>query len=110
MKMPSFLNKTTSANTEQTAHLPADLRDDTLKFKVIIDSIEEGVILIDDQQVIRLINPGAAAICGWNADEATNLNINSVIQLVTEKGEAYSPAENPFQQIFTTGENLRVND
>ena len=107
MKLPGFGNK---AKVQEGAHLPADLRDDSLKFKVIIDNIEEGVILIDDQQVIQLINPGAAAICGWNADEATNINVKAVIQLVTEKGEAYPEADNPFQQIFNSGENLRVND
>ena len=89
-------------------HLPANLRDDNMKFKVIIDNIEEGVIMIDDQQIIQLINPGAGNICGWPADEANGLVVQSVIQLVTEKGEPY-PTD-PFQQIFTTGQAARLND
>ncbi len=87
--------------------LPANLRDETLKFKVIIDSIEDGVILIDNQQVIQLINPGASAICAWPVDEATGLDVHSVIKLVNEKGEPYSEAENPFHQIFVAGQSLR---
>ncbi len=110
MKLPGFLNRPAGSDGQKTDHLPADLRDETLKFKVIIDNIEEGVILIDDQQTIQLINPGAANICGWNADEATGINVRAVIQLVNDKGEAYPEADNPFQQIFTAGENLSVND
>jgi PAS domain S-box-containing protein len=100
----------TRTKAKKPTRLPADLRDDTLKFKVIIDNIEDGVILIDDQQVIQLINPGAATICGWNADEAVGINVQAVIQLVNDKGESYADADNPFRQVFTTGRNLRVND
>jgi PAS domain S-box-containing protein len=92
------------------ANLPANLRDDTLKFKVIIDSIEDGVIMIDAQQTIQLINPGATAICGWPPDEATGMDIRTVIQLVDEKGEPYGTNDNPFEQIFTAGQSVRVNN
>jgi PAS domain S-box-containing protein len=90
--------------------LPANLRDDTLKFKTIIDSIEDGVVLIDSQQVIQLINPGAATICGWTTDEATGIDVASVIKLVNEKGEPVADAVNPFQQIFETGQGQRAKD
>lgn len=104
------LLKSTTARARQPTHLPANLRDDTLKFKVIVDNIEDGVILIDDQQVIQLINPGAATICGWNTDEATGINVGAVIQLVNDKGEPFAAADNPFRQIFTVTGNLRVNN
>jgi PAS domain S-box-containing protein len=109
MKLFSFLFGPRTS-PEQSTQLPANLRDETLKFKVIIDNIEDGVILIDDQQVIQLINPGAATICGWNPDEATGINVHAVIQLVNDKGEPYADADNPFRQIFAAGQNLRVNN
>lgn len=93
-----------------TAVLPANLRDDTLKFKVIIDSIEDGVILIDSNHMIQLINPGAGKICGWPTEEATGIDITSVIKLVTEKGEPVSDVDNPFQQVFTAGQSIRGKD
>lgn len=99
-----------SPEPKKSARLPASLRDDTLRFKVIIDSIEDGVILIDDQEAIQLINPGAATICGWLPEEATGLNVRTVIQLVNDKGEPFADADNPFRQIFTSGETLRVNN
>ncbi len=93
-----------------SGNLLDDLNDDTRKFKVIIDSIEDGVIMIDSKRNIRLINPGAGVICGWSPEEATGLNIDSVVHLVSEKGEPYSVDENPFQQIFESHQSLRFNN
>lgn len=103
-----FKNANDPGSKDPKNHLPANLRDDTLKFKTIIENIEDGVVLIDDQQVIRLINPGASVICGWSADEATGISAQAVLQLVNDKGQPYD--NNPFAQIFSTGQNLRVND
>ncbi len=92
------------------AQLPANLRDETLRFKVILDSIEDGVILIDKDRVVQLMNPGAGTICGWSPEEATGLSVDSVIQLVNEKGEPCAQADNPFYQIFEAGQSLRAKD
>lgn len=94
-------------NRGDNARLPAGLRDDTQKFKLIIDNIEDGVVLVDSQQVIQLINPGAGTMCGWPPDEATGIDVGSVIQLVNEKGEPITDAENPFRQVFQAGQSVR---
>ncbi len=92
------------------AELPANLRDDSLKFKVIIDSIEDGVILIDKNRIVQLMNPGASTICGWPTDEATGLTVETVMQLINEKGEPCPESENPFYQVFEAGQSLRAKD
>jgi PAS domain S-box-containing protein len=88
-----------------SAHLPANLQDDSLKFKAIVENIEEGVILLDDQMVIQLINPGAAKICDWKADEATGISADNVLQLVNEKGELLPEASNPVKTVFASGKS-----
>jgi len=95
-------NKQTSRLASQ---LPANLQDESLKFKVIIDNIEEGVILIDSQMTIQLINPGAAKICGWSVEDATGIAVNNVLQLVDEKGELIDDSSNPFKSVFSKGES-----
>jgi two-component system, OmpR family, sensor histidine kinase VicK len=90
--------------------LPANLRDDTLKFKVILDSIEDGVVLVDSERTIRVINPGAAKICGWPPEEATGIDIASVIKLVNEKGEAVPDQDNPFYRVFDVKQSMRGKD
>lgn len=92
---------------KKSTHLPANLQDDALKFKVIIDSIEEGVVLVDDQSTIQVINPGAAGLCGWKPEDATGVDVGSVFQLVNDKGEAIKDADNPFKQVFQSGESQR---
>ena len=89
------------------AHLPNSLRNETQRFKVIIDGLQDGVILIDDQKTIQMINPGAGNLCGWKPGEATGLNIKNVVQLVNSRGEAIDDDENPFYQIFGSDHSLR---
>ncbi len=90
--------------------MPANLRDDSQKFKLIVDSIEEGVIMVDSQLVIQLVNPGATAICGWPSGEAVGLAVSSVVRLVDEKSEPFAKDQDPFQQVFATGQSLRLNN
>jgi len=96
------------AKAAQGSQLPANLQDDTQRFQVIIDNLEDGVILLDNQGVIQLINPAAAAICAWSVPEATGLSVQAVVKLVTDKGEAYP--QNPFQQIFSEGQTAHLKD
>lgn len=102
-------NKHKGAGKSQT-HLPANLQDDSSRFKIIIDNIEEGVILIDDQGTIQLINPGAAKICGWKADEANGIGVNNVLHLVNDKAEPIKDPENPIEKTFKTGESQRMDN
>ncbi len=85
------------------------LSDSRLRFEVIINSIEDGVILFDNQGVIQSYNPGAAAICGWPVDEATGIDIGNVMQLANDKGELVDKAVSPFTQIFATGQTIHDN-
>lgn len=89
------------------SRLPAGLRDETQKFKVILDNIEDGVVLIDSQGIIRMINPGASKMCGWTTEEATGIDVASVLKLVNDKDEALPDSQNPFRQVFSTGKSCR---
>lgn len=103
------LNKKDSGATASNVNLTASLQDDQLRFKVIIDNIEDGVLMIDSAQVVQLINPGAATIIGWAVDEATGIDVSNVLKLVNTKGEPYSSANNPFTKVFQAGQAIRDN-
>jgi PAS domain S-box-containing protein len=85
----------------------ADLHDEKLKFQVIINSIKDGVILVDDQGVIQLCNPAGATITGWPVEEVTKLSIQAVMTFVDDKGETLKEHQNPFSIVFKTGEHFR---
>ena len=87
--------------------MAANLQDEKQRSNIILNSIEDGVILIDQQGIIRLFNPGAAFITGWPADEALGLSWQSVIKLVSDKGEPYEEAINPFIKVFKAEQPVR---
>src|SRR5512146_825800 len=90
-------------------NLTGNLGDEKQRFRIIINNIDDGVILIDNQQVIQLINPSAAGRCGWPEAEATGLNVRTVIKLVNDKGEDITEGQNLFNRIFKVNETLRDN-
>lgn len=89
--------------------LAGALRDEKLKSSIILDTIEDGVMLIDAQKNIQLFNRGASEITGWPIEEATQLSCNAVIKLVNNKDEPYSDDQNPFNRIFKEGKTIRDN-
>lgn len=86
-----------------------NLGDSRQRFEAIINSIEDGVILVDTEGVIQSYNPGASHISGWPADEATGINVSNVLQLADEKGQLLAANDSPLKQIFTTGQTVRDN-
>jgi two-component system sensor histidine kinase VicK len=106
MSFRSLLSKFNTINPA-TAAKGSELGIDPIKeAKVIVDSIEDGVILIDSQQTIQLINPAGSNLCGWSTEEAIGINSDLVFQLVNDKGEAISKSNNPMHLIFDTGKGI----
>lgn len=83
------------------------LRDEKLKSGIILNAIEDGVVLVDDQQVIRLFNPGASKITGWSGDDAVGLAWQAVFKIVNTKGEAVAAGQDPVARLFATKETIR---
>jgi PAS domain S-box-containing protein len=92
-----------------TKHLAASLRDEKLKSEIILNAIEDGVVLLDEQKTIQLFNPGASTITGWKTDEAKGLDYHAVIRLVDEKGKSYEDMDDPFTKAYKGGQTIRDN-
>ena len=98
-----------SKNNKKPAggNLSGNLQDQRKRFEIIINNIADGMIMIDREQTIQMINPAAAAMLGWYVSEATGLNIKNVMKLVNDKGEPVSESDSPFNRIFKQHETLR---
>ncbi len=90
--------------------LTASLRDEQKRFEIIVNSIDDGVIMIDSQQVIRLINPGAATLCGWPQEEAGGIDVNKVIRLCDNKGQLLPADDSPFKRVFEQAGPLHIDN
>lgn len=90
--------------------LAAALHDEKMKSSIVVNAIEDGVILLDQQGIIRSFNPGASKITGWNDAEAMNMDYHSVVHFVDAKGEPYEQSADPFSRVFTEGVTVRDNN
>jgi PAS domain S-box-containing protein len=93
-----------------TTSLAANLRDEKLKFEVIVNTIEDGVVLLDAEHTIQLFNPGAGQITGWDCQEAVGLDVNVVLKLVDAKNQPYEDTLNPLKLVFEKGESVKDNN
>ncbi len=99
-----YLNRPSSVDD-----ISSSLSTEQAKSDIILNAIEDGVVLIDDQRVIRMFNPAASTITGWPESEALGLDYRSVLKLVDEKNEPYTDAKDPFQRILTDKKPVRDN-
>jgi PAS domain S-box-containing protein len=85
------------------------LRDQTNKLSFIFNSINEGLILINEAGTITLINPAASKLTGWDIKDALGINVNMVAPLANDKGEIYPDRNNPFMRVFKVNQSIKDN-
>ncbi len=64
---------------------------------ILIQSITDGVIVIDTEGKISLINPAAAQMTEWPVDEASGVDVKLVVNLNQENGKDLDAGANPFK-------------
>lgn len=104
------LKKGSGSITRSTGGLVVSSRfkkDARLSSDFILGAIEDGVVIVDRDNIVHLFNPAASNITGWLAPEAVDQDINSVMPLVNDKGEALPPQSNPFTQALIEGHVIR---
>ncbi len=86
------------------------LRDEKTISNIILTAIDDGVVLIDEEQVVRHFNPAAGNITGWQKEEAEGLDWHSLFRFTNAKGETVDEAQTPFLKALTTGKVCRENN
>lgn len=80
------------------------------KSEVVINAIADGVIAIDHQGIIQLINPAAQQLLGWGKQDALSLSYKSVLQLTDTKDAAVESMTDPVQQVLTSNNQVRTDE
>jgi two-component system sensor histidine kinase VicK len=106
----TFKHQTKRKPNSNNSKLASSLRDEQTKNSIILDSIEDGVVLVDEQGIIQLFNPGAANTTGWKRNEAEGLDWKSVFSFVNNKGEKIEEADTPFAKARKSGQPVRDNN
>ncbi|MDO8335393.1 MAG: ATP-binding protein [Candidatus Saccharibacteria bacterium] len=80
------------------------------KSEIVINAINDGVVAVDSQGTIQLINPAAQSIIGWGKQDALKLDYKSVIKLLNKTGEAVNENTDPIQQVLRTNNPVTTNE
>jgi len=69
--------------------------------EVTLASIGDAVIATDLRGVLTFLNPVAATLTGWTAQEAVGRHIGEVFRIINEHSR--QPAENPLEKVLREG-------
>lgn len=79
------------------------------EMSAIINSIGEGIVVLDDKKNIALINPKAKKLSSWNED-AIGLNFQSVLRLSDKEGVEVSESKNPILTAISSSQSLENHE
>lgn len=105
----SFLIWHNLSATNDGIDLQNDLVIEKSRSKIIIDSIADGVVVLDSNSQIKLFNPAATAITGWPEEEALGLDYRSVFELSDEAGKPITDLNDPFHLVLQNGQSINTN-
>lgn len=80
------------------------------KSDTVIRAIKDGVIAINNQGIIELINPAAQHLVGWGKQDAQGLDYKSVLQLMASDGSEIDKTTDPILGVLTTNQPIKRND
>ncbi|MET0979773.1 MAG: ATP-binding protein [Candidatus Saccharimonadales bacterium] len=89
--------------------LASELNQVANKSEVVINAIADGVIAVNSQGVIQLINPAAQQIIGWGKQDALALDYKSVLKLLDKDGGEITPATDPIAETLATNRQITTS-
>lgn len=72
----------------------------------LIDSINEGVVVIDKTSRITIFNPAAETLTEWSSKDALNIDVNLVVKILQENGQPFAEKDNPFNSILQSQKKI----
>ncbi len=92
-------------SSEQVAALSGQLKTNQKQSEILVQSLTDGVILVDTAGVITLMNPAAATMTGWTIEDGTGSDSKLVVALKAEDGSDLSVDVNPLHTIISQPKN-----
>lgn len=105
-----------SKSTKETAkdkaynELATELSHESNKSETVIKAINDGVVLVDTNGVIQLINPAAQRIIGWGQNDAIGLSYKSVVKLNDKADKPTTDASDPVARVLSTNHEVHSED
>ncbi len=90
--------------------LASELSHESNKSETVINAINDGVVSVDTQGVIQLINPAAQQIIGWGKADAVGLSYKSVVKLNDKNDKPIDTSADPVTQVLATHREVRTDE
>jgi len=87
--------------------LENQLEEEQFKSNAILESITDGVLVIDLKGIIQITNVSAAQMFGWTKDEATNLDYHSLIKPISDDPKQQEAAPDAITEALKSGEAVK---
>lgn len=88
------------SDVSQRKHAEIALFEEKERFRIILESIKDGVITTDPEGRIRYMNPAAMAMMGWTYDEVRGQHIESIMRI--EAPDGGPPKACPLQEVLNS--------
>lgn len=101
-----------SSNSATLDALSGELKTNQRQSEILVQSLTDGVLLIDSYGTITLCNPAAATMSGWTVADATGSDVKLVLTLKNENGADLEDTENPLKNSTNdaTSKTLQLID
>lgn len=93
-----------------TSTLTGEIGTDDISQGMLISSIAEGVVVIDDQFRVQVFNPAASQTTGWSELDARGIDYRSVLLLTDKDGNQLLTEQDPVQRVFSKAETIVDNE
>ena len=91
--------KYVDGETEKVATLSGELKTNQRQSEILVQSLTDGVLLVDNEGIITLMNPAAAVMTGWPVEDGTGSDCRLVVILKNEDGSDLAPTDDPLSSI-----------
>jgi PAS domain S-box-containing protein len=88
-------------NSSQISKLSGALKNKQIQSEILMQSIADGIIVTDTDGKISLINPAASAMLEWPVDEASGIDVQTVVKLSQDNGTPVTQETNPFFAVIS---------
>ena len=89
-----------SADNNQVSNLTGQLSAAQIKADTIINSMGEGVMVIDAGRKIQIFNNAAQQLTGWDSDSAASIDCDAVLRLKTPDDQPVNDINDPFTEAW----------
>jgi len=97
-----------NTSTVEVQKLTGQLKSRQQMSDILVQSITDGIIVVDTAGKISVMNPAAGKMTGWGVEEAVGIDIRLVAKLKQEDGKDIPEKENIFSQALTSQKSVEA--